>query len=522
MSCKVGKNLALPSMHSVPLYPLMRLFSMFLLLGSCTSAALSQTEVETLRTHSGALLADLTGLHVTQRSAKPNGQEIGVRAHDAGTTELLIFLFVTPDQFPHSAASCLDEDLKPLVHGPLRPKLEHNPLHAREGGSDTATLTYPNGNKTLYKYFGDGDQCVVLQAYADKGQALDLPSASALLNRQHYNPEYRPTLEDATRYQSVLGRQIMATSRTPLVAPRMLVGWSKLGGNLLPTSRNWQLQALRVNNNGARPSAEFRNMKTNVIVSFIISENLSRQATAESCRDDVMTGIRRSEGELLSQESQSTFKDIEGQEFSAASHMTQLSKSTQNHDMFLFAGNADSCAEIHVSTVAGMAQEESRLDEALKLFHPDLSYPPVCSDLVVEANAFYKSSPISAAPFYDACLKLIPAKTQDPTLQATRRLATDQIVIALGLTGKLNQSRDYAERAIKLDPDYPLNYYNLACADAESGNVADARSHLQQAYDRRANTLKGESMPNASKDESIGRLRNNKAFWTFVLSLNGG
>jgi hypothetical protein len=66
---------------------------------------------------------------------------------------------------------------------------------------------------------------------------------------------------------------------------------------------------------------------------------------------------------------------------------------------------------------------------------------------------------------------------------------------------------------------HPLNYYNLACADAEQGNASDARTHLQQAFDRRANIIKGESMPDPAKDDSILKLKNDKAFWTFVLAL---
>jgi len=43
--------------------------------------------------------------------------------------------------------------------------------------------------------------------------------------------------------------------------------------------------------------------------------------------------------------------------------------------------------------------------------------------------------------------------------------------------------------------------------------------HLQQAFDRRANVLKGESMPDPTKDDSILKLKKDKAFWAFVLTL---
>jgi len=92
--------------------------------------------------------------------------------------------------------------------------------------------------------------------------------------------------------------------------------------------------------------------------------------------------------------------------------------------------------------------------------------------------------------------------------------------MSLGMSGDAKNSRAVAEKAIAADPDYPINYYNLACADAEQGNAIDAKTHLQQAFDRRANVLKGESMPNPTKDDSLLTLKKDKAFWAFVLALS--
>ena len=68
------------------------------------------------------------------------------------------------------------------------------------------------------------------------------------------------------------------------------------------------------------------------------------------------------------------------------------------------------------------------------------------------------------------------------------------------MPGDLARSRALANRAIQADPDYPLNYYNLACADAEEGK----------------NTLPGESMPDPTQDDSIMKLKPDRAFWSFV------
>jgi hypothetical protein len=88
------------------------------------------------------------------------------------------------------------------------------------------------------------------------------------------------------------------------------------------------------------------------------------------------------------------------------------------------------------------------------------------------------------------------------------------------MSGDLKQSRAVNQAAIVKDPSYPLYYFNLACADAESGDAAGARAHLQQAFDRRANTIKGESLPDPAADDSIQKLKSNKEFWDFVQGLS--
>ena len=113
--------------------------------------------------------------------------------------------------------------------------------------------------------------------------------------------------------------------------------------------------------------------------------------------------------------------------------------------------------------------------------------------------------PSDGAPFNSAIL--------------ARRVMRDQAGMSYGISGNLTKSRSIFEKGLADDPSYPLNYYNLACADAGEKKLSDARRHLQQAFDRKANVNPGESMPVPTEDESFLPYKDNREFWTFVQGL---
>ena len=322
------------------------------------------------------MVLDLDGFHVTQQSAKPDGREIGVRAHDAEHMELLSFLFLTPENTSQTATSCLSQDIAQVKknNGSLTEEL--NPLGTDTSQWASVLLTYPSGYETAYRYAGSGDQCLVVQVYADKGSKLDIQRAFAVLERQRYDANYVPSTDDASSYEGIRAQAIL-NKPVPKHAPQMLVTWYGTGGIPLPMSPDWNLEQLTAYNNAACPSALFTNAKTGLKASFLISANLSGDPTAEGCRKDIMDGIRKQEPKLISNETTGQMPDGHGGTLAVASHFSYLNATSHNHDVFAFAGNAKTCAEIHASTVSGRPNEDKNLAEALALFHPELSYRPV-------------------------------------------------------------------------------------------------------------------------------------------------
>lgn len=123
----------------------------------------------------------------------------------------------------------------------------------------------------------------------------------------------------------------------------------------------------------------------------------------------------------------------------------------------------------------------------------------------------------AAAPIFEQALTMLP---DDNSQETMRRVTIDQAGMAYGISGDFAKARAILNAAIAKDPGYPMYYYNLACADAEQNDLAQARVHLQQAFDRKHNVLPGEVLPNPAKDDSFLPHRKNKEFWSFVESLH--
>ena len=305
---------------------------------------------------------------------------------------------------------------------------------------------------------------------------------------------------------------------TAAATPLMLATWFGTGAIALPAGQGWKPEMLTVYDKGTRPVAQFKKGTTGMTASFILFENRSGKPTAQGCREDVVTPIVEHDAKLISKRVDGDSNAGGGEVLATTSFLIDMSLAggKHQHNLFGFAGDAKTCAEIHISTVIDTAGADDEMKAVLADFHPDLSYTPTAIDYFKLASVLFKNAPELAAPYYKSSLDAMP---KDASFNTPRRVTTDQLVMSLGMSGDIKNSRAVAEMAIAADPDYPINYYNLACADAEQGNAAQAKTHLQEGFDRRANVLKGELMPDPTKDDSILKLKKNKEFWEFVQTL---
>ena len=99
------------------------------------------------------------------------------------------------------------------------------------------------------------------------------------------------------------------------------------------------------------------------------------------------------------------------------------------------------------------------------------------------------------------------------------RILIDQLAMAYGISGELKKARALLQEAIRQDSAYPLNYYNLACASAESGDKEEMLANLSLAFQHKDGLLKGEQMPNPRTDSSFQRFAQDRDFILLVKKL---
>jgi tetratricopeptide (TPR) repeat protein len=187
----------------------------------------------------------------------------------------------------------------------------------------------------------------------------------------------------------------------------------------------------------------------------------------------------------------------------------------------------DVFVDIHISKIFFKASDQPLFDALLQSIR---IVPKDAADTAVPAGnsmlLFQQGSRYFVAHQYREAIgpyrQALEIEKRTPTLDKNLwRVLLDNLSIAYGITGDVTRARETLNYGVSKDPDYPLFYYNLACAAAEKGALADTEKYLTLAFERRANVIPGETFPDARMDDSFQKFLLQKEFRQFLNSLYG-
>jgi len=88
----------------------------------------------------------------------------------------------------------------------------------------------------------------------------------------------------------------------------------------------------------------------------------------------------------------------------------------------------------------------------------------------------------------------------------------DNLGMAYGISGQLDKAIETLNFGLTIDSQYPMFYYNLACAYAEKDDIGNTIKYLTEAFKYKDNMIEGEDFPNPKKDESFKKYLKNEIF----------
>jgi hypothetical protein len=245
--------------------------------------------------------------------------------------------------------------------------------------------------------------------------------------------------------------------------------------------------------------------------------------TSVKCRDDVLAQEKKANSTLKIVRTSEILAPA-GLPVALVAHTTPNRDGSTTYRLRGFVATGDICGDLEFYSSKAITDEDPDLKKTFLSYRLDPNYAPQFHDVVMYAQVLFRHHDYSAAaPLFEKGLTMVPSDGA-PFKSAilARRVMRDQAGVSYGISGDLEKSRSIFEKGIADDPTYPLYYYSLACADAAEKNLSDAKRHLQQAFDRKANVNPGESMPVPTEDDSFLPYKDNKDFWAFLQGLKAG
>lgn len=288
----------------------------------------------------------------------------------------------------------------------------------------------------------------------------------------------------------------------------------------------WSIDGFKVVENSAKPNGQELGVRGTdasgqvTFLGFLFLAPETAPMTSAKCRDAAIAQERKGNATLKIAQT-SEVPRSGGLAVAMVEYGNSNRDGSTTYRVRGFVATDDICGDLEFYSSKQISGDDANLKKIFVSYRFDPNYTPQFSDVALYAQVLFQHHEYrSAAPMFEKGLGMVPPNGA-PFKSATlaRRVMRDQAGMSYGISGELAKSRSIFEKGVADDPDYPLNYYNLACADAGEKKLAAAKLHLQQAFDRKVHMNPGEAMPVPTEDDSFLPYKDNREFWTFLQGL---
>jgi tetratricopeptide (TPR) repeat protein len=252
----------------------------------------------------------------------------------------------------------------------------------------------------------------------------------------------------------------------------------------------------------------FASLRSRGLAVSVTLQKSQEPRTVPQCRDAYLEDLRRnsklSPQDLRSEE----FPNMHVVEFALPS---AVPNSPPQRNFVGLLARGDVCVHVEVVKLQYQDGDRPACENLLRSVRFVEDAPPTSFDLMSEASYHYRLGNYgkSIGPYERALALERERRRLDKTLWY---VLVDNLGIAYGVTGRVKKAKEHFEWALTQDPDYPLFYYNLACAHGDMNDRENALRYLRLAFERKQNTLLGNRMPDPRFDDSFRRFTKDEGF----------
>jgi len=296
-----------------------------------------------------------------------------------------------------------------------------------------------------------------------------------------------------------------------------------------PGELAWTAPGFKITQNSAKPGGGEIGVRAQDasgrigLLGFLFLFPEEAPMTSAKCRDGVLGPEKKAVAtyrELSSSESPRSG----GISVATVSYSVTGSDHMVHYSLRSFVASGDICGDLEIYSSEPIHSEDAGIQPILASYRLDPGHKPDFADVSKYAEVLFRTQQYKdAALLYEQALGMVPADGAPfPSAKLARRIVTDQAGMAYGISGQYGKARPIFEAGVATDPEYPMYYYNLACADAGENKLEAAKAHLEQAFAHKAGINPGEPLPDPTKDDSFLPYKGNTGFWGALQRMQAG